>query len=91
MLHSKAFEEPSRADLPNKWKPKYLGPQRVQKVMSPVTYKIEMPPCMKRAHNVVHALKLKPYVTREGEGIMDVVIDADGTVEQAVHDILNRR
>lgn len=91
MLHSKAFEEPNRADLPKKWRPKYLGPLRVKKVMGPVTYKIQMPPSMKKAHNFVHVSKLKPY-QREGESdTLDVVIDADGTVEQEVKAILDRR
>lgn len=35
--------------------------------------------------------KMKPYVSREGEDPMDVVIDADGTVEQEVRGILDRR
>lgn len=92
MLHSKAFEELSRADLSKKRRPKYLGPLCVKNIMGPVTFEIEMPPSMKRAHNVIHVSELKPSVQRENEeATIDVVIDADATVEQAVQTILSRR
>lgn len=92
MLHSRAFEEPSRADLPAKWRPTYIRPLRVNKVLGPVTYEIEMPPSMKRAHTVLHVSKLKKNVQRKGQdGTLDVFIDADGTFEQAVQSILARR
>lgn len=49
----------SRSDLPNKWRPKFVGPLAVTEILGPVTYRIELPLTMKRAHNVFHVSKLK--------------------------------
>jgi len=60
--------------------------------MGPVTYKIELPPSMKKAHNVFHVSKLKLYKQRKQDaGLMDVVVDADGNEEQAVAEILQKK
>ena len=60
--------------------------------MGPVTYKIELPPSMKRAHNVFHVSKLKQYQPRgDDTGRMEVVIDAEGNVEDVVAEILDKK
>lgn len=59
--------------------------------MGPVKYKIKLPPSMKRAHNVFHVSKLKPYYKRDDSGTVDVVIDAGGTMEQDVKEILGKK
>lgn len=44
----------------NKLLPKYVGPFKVAKVLSDVSYKLELPACM-RCHPVFHLSLLKPY------------------------------
>lgn len=53
-------------------------------------YQIELPPRMKRAHNVFHVYKLKGYVLGQSTNI-EVVSNADGHIEQEVKMILYRR
>jgi len=92
MLRTDGFDIQNRADLPKKWQPKYLGPLAVKEVMGAVDYKIEMPPTMKRAHNVHHVSKLKPYKRpADGIGNLPVVIDTDGNMEDAVYAILGKK
>ncbi len=60
--------------------------------MGPVTYKVEMPQSMPRAHNVFHISKLKKYYHPENEsGPLSITVDADGTVEQEVKAILGKK
>lgn len=60
--------------------------------MGPVTYKIELPPAMKRAHNVFHVSKLKQYHRSDGEtGPVSITIDTDGNEEEAVEKILDKK
>jgi hypothetical protein len=40
--------------------PKYIGPYKITKVVSPVAYELELPSNM-RIHNTFHISKLKPY------------------------------
>ena len=92
LLRSEDLSAFSRADLPAKWRPEYLGPVRNTAVMGPVTYRVELQPSMKRAHNVFHVSKLRHYKQPLGrKGSLSVVIDADGTVEQEVHAILDKK
>lgn len=91
MLRSETLDTFNRSTLPKKWRPKYLGPLKVIKVMGPVTYKIELPPSMKKAHNVFHVSKLKKFIGKEIQGTIDIVIDADGTSEQEVAEILDKK
>ena len=92
MLESKSINEFSRSSLPKKWRTKYLGPLRVKQVMGPVTSMIELPPSMKKAHNVFHVSKWKPYKRPcEDQGPISVVIGADGTVEQEVQSIIGKK
>lgn len=82
----------TRSDLPQKCQPKFMGPFKVLKVMGPVTYKIELPPSMSKAHNVFHVSKLKKFVRGPADqGSLSVVIDPEGNVEQEVIAILNKK
>jgi hypothetical protein len=45
----------------NKLLPKYIGPFTVQDVLSDVSYRLDLPKCM-RCHNVFHLSLLKPFV-----------------------------
>ena len=92
MLCTKDLNIVKRADLRRKWQPKYLGPFEVKEFLGPVTYEIEMPPTMKRANNVYHVSKLKPYQKRpQDKGPVSVVIDTDGNVEQILSAILDKK
>ena len=80
LLDARSQDVSNLADLPKKWRPRYLGPLRVHDVMGPVTYRIELPPSMKRAHNMFHDSKLKKYYQKNDEvGLVPITIDADGT------------
>lgn len=92
MLNIESLDIAKRADIPKKWCTKYLGPFSVKEKKGPVTYKIELPPTMKRSHNVFHLSKLKRYHPPVGQdGPTTVVIDADGTTEQVVIGILDKK
>lgn len=52
---------PARSTLPRKWQPKYLGPLPVKQVFEPVQYRIDLPPSIRKAHDVVHASKQKEW------------------------------
>jgi hypothetical protein len=45
----------------NKLLPKYIGPFTIKDVLSDVTFRLDLPDCMK-CHNVFHLSQLKPYV-----------------------------
>ena len=92
MLRSDVIDGSRRTDLPKKWQAKYLGPFEVKEVRGPVNYMIEMPPSMKRKHNVFHVSKLKPSNRPANEvRTLSVVIDAGGNTEQIVHQILDKK
>ena len=92
MLRSDVIDGPRRTDLPKKRQAKYLGPFEVKEVRGPVNYMIEMPPDMKRKHNVFHVSKLKPYNRPSNEvGTPSVFIDAGSNKEQIVHRIFNKK
>ena len=92
MLRAESFDVYKRSNLAEKWRPRYLGPLSVKEVMGPVTYRIELPSSMKRAHNVFHVSKLKRFHRRDDEdGPLNVVIDADGTEEQEVSEIIGKK
>ena len=92
LLRSEDLSAFSRADLPAKWRSKYIGSLKITAVMGPVTYRVELPPSMKRAHNVFHVSKLRQYKQPLGrKGTLSVVIDADGTVKQEVYAILDKK
>lgn len=61
MLNIESTKMPSRADLPNNWRPKFVGALRMKEKMRSVTYKIKLQPSMKKAHNVFYVSCLKDY------------------------------
>lgn len=78
--------------MAKKGQPKFMGPFAVKKVMGPVTHMIELPPSMKKAHNVFHVSQLRKFNRREGDHkSLSIVIDAQGTVEQEVTAVLDTR
>ena len=64
MLKAESLDAYKCSTIAEKWRPRYLEPLSVKKVMVRVTYRIELPPSMKRAHNVFHISKWKPYHLR---------------------------
>ena len=60
MLSSKHIE--LKASLSSKLKVKWLGPYKVVKVVSPVSYQLELPRGLHRLHPVFHVSKLKRHV-----------------------------
>ena len=92
LLDARSLDISNRSDLPRKWRPRYLGPLRVIEATGPVTYRVELPPTMRRAHNVFHVSKLKGYKKPAGDGpLLPIVIDADGTEEFEVKAILDKK
>ncbi len=92
MLRTDALQLSNRSTLPKKRGAKYVGPLEIKKVMGPVTYQIELPPTMKRAHNVFHVSKLKTYVRpQDHTDTVSVVVDASGNTEQMVHAVLDEK
>lgn len=61
MLSREYYTTSKVAELATKWKRNFVGPLAVLEVISPVKYKIKMPPSMKRALKVVDVSKLKAY------------------------------
>ena len=60
--------------------------------MGLVTYKFELLPTMRRAHNVLHVSKLKKYHSKKASHeLLPIAIDADGTEEYEVRKILDKR
>ena len=92
LLRSDAVHAFNKSNLPKKWRPKFLGPLRILEVMGPVTYKLELPPSMQRTHDVIHVSKLKKYLKpRVQSGSLPIVVDADGTEEMEVAEILEKK
>ena len=92
LLATKSLDVTNRADLPRKWRPKFLGPVRVLEVMGPVTYKVELPSSMRRAHNVFHVSKLKAYhKPSRSDQLLPIVVDADGNEEYEVQAIFGKK
>lgn len=75
-----------------KWKPKLVTPFALKQVMGSVTYKIELPPSMKRAQNFFHVSRLQKFNWREdGKNSLSVVIDEEGTIEKELSAKLDTR
>ena len=92
LLDTRSLDLVARSDLPKKWRPRYLGPLRIREVMGPVTYRIELPPTMKRAHNVFHVSKLKKYNgDKDVSDLIPITVDADGTQEFEVKAIVGKK
>jgi DNA polymerase IIIc chi subunit len=89
MLHTKNI----RLQGAKKLLPRWLGPFTVERVVSPVAYKLTLPSTMQRVHFVFHVGLLKPYKLdpgRQSHGIVPVLEDADGPVFE-VEAILGHR
>jgi len=48
--------------VPRKLQPRFVGPFKVTRVVSPVAYELELPRTMARLHPVFHVSLLRPYV-----------------------------
>ena len=60
-----------------------MGPLSIIEVMGPVTFKIEMPPKMEKAHNVFQVSNTKLYtLSTSDSGPFPVLTDADRNIEQ---------
>lgn len=91
ILKAASFRVYRRSGQAENWRARYLGPLMVKELMGPVTYRVEIPPSVKRAHNVFHASKLKRFHRREnGSGPLNVIIDVDGREEQDVAEVLDK-
>ena len=92
LLRSDAVHAFNKSKLSKKWRPKFLGPLQILQVMGHVTYKLELPPSMKRTHDVIHVSKLKKYSKpKSRSGSLPIVVDADGTEEMEVAEILDMK
>lgn len=88
MLQATGTNASTRAELPEKWQPRFMGPVEVLEKIGEVSYRLELPPSMKRAHNIFHVSRLKPYSAEKATTNIDVVVDPDGTIEQVVEKII---
>ena len=83
-----------RIDQPSaKFAPKRHGPFRIKKVLSPITYQLELPPQWK-IHDVFHADLLTPYHETElhGPNFMKPPPDLiDGEEEYEIEEVLQSR
>lgn len=60
--------------------------------MGPMSYQIELPPSMKRAHNVFLVSNLIAFHRCEGDSSpLTIVIDDDGNQEQEADAILDKK
>jgi hypothetical protein len=75
----------------NKLLPRWLGPFRVQKRISSVAYKLELPPSMSRLHPVFHSSLLKPYHSDGPYKPPPPVLLQDGSEEYEVETVLSHR
>ncbi|PXF41474.1 hypothetical protein BWQ96_08809 [Gracilariopsis chorda] len=80
-----------RTDLPQKWRPKFVGPLRILEKIGPVAYRLELPPDMKKAHNVFNVDRIRRYTTDDTTAYVNVFVDAKGGIEQEVKAILRHR
>lgn len=83
LLRTDSLNIARRADLPEIWQTKIFGQLLIIEVMGPVTYKIELPPSMKRAQNLFHVFKLRQYHSSSDRyGQVSKVIDAKVTLKK---------
>jgi hypothetical protein len=72
---------------------KYIGPYPIESVISPVAYKLTLPPTL-RIHPVFHVSRLKPYHSSNDPSRQDSrpdPIEVDGEPEFEVETILDKR
>jgi hypothetical protein len=93
LLSTKFFKPPSDSSRARKLAPKFAGPYKVVKRVSPVAYKLELPPGT-NAHPVFHSSLLKAYkLDSTGERAVQVpeAVTVDGQVEYVVDAVLDDR
>lgn len=89
LLRADNFSLTRRSTLPKKWQPRFIGPFCIRKVWSPVTYRIELPPAMRRTQDDYHVLKLKPF-HNDRKRLLIIASNNDGTIEKDVRALLNK-
>jgi hypothetical protein len=93
LLSTKFFKAPSDSSRTRKLAPKFAGPYKVVKRVSPVAYKLELPPGT-NAHPVFHSSLLKAYkADSTGERAVQVpdAVTVDGQVEYVKDAVLDDR
>ena len=80
-------------DVPRKLQPRWIGPFKVKKVISPVAYELELPATLRRLHPVFHVSLLKPYVRGDKDPPVPPppLLDGDGTERFEVQAIIGHR
>lgn len=66
-----------RKKLPKKCRQRFIKPLKVYRKLGDVSVKIEVPPQMKKAHNVIHVSWVKLSTVDSISKAVDVIIDAD--------------
>lgn len=80
------------ASIAKKWQPKFMVNFSVREVVGPVTYKIKLPPSMRKAHNVFLISGKRKFNRREAyKELLSVFIDAGSAVEQTLIATLDSR
>jgi Chromo (CHRromatin Organisation MOdifier) domain len=91
LLSTKFFKPPSDSSRARKLAPKFAGPYKVTKRVSPVPYRLELPPGTS-AHPVFHSSLLKAFKsdsTEERTAQVPEAVSVDG--EYVVDTVLNER
>ncbi len=71
--------------------PKWTGPFRIDRVVSPVAYRLELPERFRLLHPVFHVSLLRPHHGPVRSGPEAVFADADGADHFEVEEILTHR
>ena len=88
-VHSNVFTSPiERSQDSHKLRNMWKGLYRVEKIISPVAYKLHLPRAMSKVHNVFHVSVLKKYVARDGEDIMLATPNPDLIEEPTDDDVV---
>ena len=91
------YQNLNLGDKSRKLTEKYTGPFRISQVISPVAYRLELPPALSRIHNVFHISLLNKVVSDSGEFPNRVQINrpppeiVDGEEMWEVEKILDQR
>lgn len=91
ILNTDGTSANKHAKVPTKWRPGFMGPLRVLEKIGKFSYEIDLPPAMNRTYNVLHVNKLKKLVQDGTNKNRDIVINAEGHIEQDVAEILKKR
>jgi hypothetical protein len=91
LLSTKFFKPPADSGRARKLAPKFAGPYKVIKQISPVAYKLDLP-LGTNAHPVFQSSLLKaykPYSTGERSTLVPEAVSVDGQVEYIVEAVLS--